>query len=519
VPFSKVRGAQDQQYMISPDDAGRYTKDSTGSTRKAIQADFDARTATSPNEPLLETLVKSAVHGAGQMFVHPVDSAIAIAKSIPTSPADAPRIAQNMAEGVGQNYIQGGGGAHGAGYAGAKFGGETIGGMGAGIPLGAAGEALAGAASDVASIPKPNVAGQNFTPAHAADFAGAIGPAPAMGRNFIPQDVATEALTPIRNTAARMTQGTPLERSIVQTATQDSYQAGGKTVQVNPMQRINAYESIAQTALNDLEQQHAPALAQNSSVPVDTKPLVSELQGKITKTMDPTDVSAIRNLIMRVQNAKTLGDLNTFRQELNTETAPEYKQSQVQAGRSGVSAEATSDLADSVRNAYYDALEKATGTDYTALKRQEANLITTKEALQNQKSLLAKQEAEFNASTTAKQKLGNIANLIKEPKTTVTQTILKESPATKVATRLQNTLSELPDPPTSTGVPGPPVQGPNQPLLPSQAGGAYPMQGEVPFSPNMTPGEKSAALMQRLRQLQQRGLPANAAPIPLPPPQ
>jgi hypothetical protein len=316
--------------------------------------------------------------------------------------------------------------------------------------VGAAGKA---AIEAVPGIPtKPTVSGQNYTTSHAQAFEGAVAPATAMGKNFIPQNVTPEALTPIRTTAARMAQGTPVEQGIVQAAT------SSKTP---PLERLGAYQNIVQNALDDLESQHKPALAQAARVPVDTSSIVKQLQSQISPTMDVADVSAIRRLIMRVKQAQNIGDLNRFRQELNTETSPEYRQSQVQAGRSGISAQATSDLAGLVRNAYYDALQKATGTDFAPLKRQEANLITTQEALQNQQAPLAKAEATYNAPSTLRQTAGDIANVIKDPKTTITQTILRESPATKVATLLQKSLTDLPEyapppppaPPSRLGLP------------------------------------------------------------------
>jgi hypothetical protein len=59
-------------------------------------------------------------------------------------------------------------------------------------------------------------------------------------------------------------------------------------------------------------------------------------------------------------------------------------------------------------------------------------------------------------------------------------------------------------------------------LLPAQSGGQIipPEQvGNVPYSPQMSPGEQVSALMHMLRQMQPKGLPAKASAIQLPPPQ
>lgn len=358
-----------------------------------------------------------------------------------------------------------------AGYA------SAAGQAGTGLLLGAATGAAAGKViSSAAKLagPPPSVSGQNYATPHAQAFEGAIAPATAMGKNFVPQNVTPEALTPIRSTAARMAQGTPVEQGVVRAAT------SSKTP---PLERLGAYQHIVQSALDDLEAQHAPALAQSSNVPVDTASIVRRLKSQISPTMAPADVSAINELASRVQQAKTIGDLNRFRQELNTETSPEYRQSQVQAGRSGVSSQTTSDLAGWVRNAYYDNLQQATGKDFAPLKRQEANLITTQEALQNQQAPLAKAEATHNAPATLRETAGNIANVVKDPKTTVTQTILRESPATKVATLLKKSLDDLPDHTPPPAPPPPPSRIGAQPPQPMLGKGPIPTAQATPVNP------------------------------------
>ena len=64
--------------------------------RNSMQKSFDENTTPNPKEPLLETGLKSVVHAIGSPFVHPVETLKGMAKSIPTSPADAPRVAGEM---------------------------------------------------------------------------------------------------------------------------------------------------------------------------------------------------------------------------------------------------------------------------------------------------------------------------------------------------------------------------------------------------------------------------------------
>lgn len=352
------------------------------------------------------------------------------------------------------------------------------------------------------------VAGQNYTPSHAEAFEGAIAPATAMGKNFIPQNVSAEALSPIRDTAARMTQGTPVEQGVVKAAT-----ASG----TKPLDRIGAYQNIVQRSLSDLEAQHAPALAQYADMPVDTSSIVNRLQSLKSPTMKPADISAIDELIAQTKGATNLGDLNRFRSELNTSTSPEYRQSQVQAGRSGLSAQAESDLTGWVRDAYYDNLQQATGQDFAPLKRQEANLITTQEALQNLTSPLSKAQATFNAPTTLREKAGNFANVVKDPKTTVTQTFLRESPAAKTSFLLKRSLNNLPEPvPSNSSTAPQPVQDlPQQPML--GKGQSPTIQGTPvdPFPPSGPPrlGNPQGTLPGPVTL---RGLPSRYTPPRLP---
>lgn len=469
-----------------------------------LQKAVDLAATPQPGDKWSDNIGRGIVSAVAQPLMHPLQTAGAIAKTLLPGGALAvdPQGAVNSNPLVTAYHD-----AHQRGVAPAL---ERVAGQ-------VGGQAAIGGTLHVADpepIPSPIPKNVPYTANHAAAFEGAIAPATAMGKNFIPQNVTPEALPAIRSTASRMAQGTPIEQRVVQAATAPS---------TPPLQRLGAYQRVVQTALNDLEQQHAPALAQAAKTPVDTAPLVQKLQAMITPTMDAADSSAIRNLIHRTQQAKTIGDLNTFRQQLNTETAPDLGKVQLKQG-SNVSSEAANKLAGEVRDAYYDNLQQATGTDYTPLKKQESNLLTTLQSLQSQQAPMAKAEATFAASnpysrlSTPKETAGNIANVIKEPKTTITQTILRESPATKLSTLLQKSLTDLPAPPTSTGVPAPPVVQAPRAQLPAHSGGAYPMPGKVPYSPGMTAGEQSAALLQYLRRRQQLGLPSQAQPIPLSPP-
>lgn len=285
------------------------------------------------------------------------------------------------------------------------------------------------------AFPESRVQGQNYTPSNAASFEGALAKAPAMGKQFVPQEVTPQALSPLRDTLARLQAGTPEEQAFARTVMS----------RTEPVSHLSAVDQLIQRSLTDLEDQHRPALAAASALPADTSSIVNALNSKISPTMDPADVNGIQGLISRTRNAKTIGDLNRFRQEMNTQNSPIYKMGDVQAGRTGLYSQAVDDLTGNVRDSYYQHLQDASGTDFTPLKRQEANLLTVKEAIQNKMAPLANAEAEFHAPTSLREKAGNIANVIKEPRTTVTQTLLRESPGSRVSRLLRESMTNLPD--------------------------------------------------------------------------
>jgi len=290
--------------------------------------------------------------------------------------------------------------------------------------LGRAGKAI---------MPESPVQGQNYTPGQGEAFSGLQANAAGMGKNFIPQQHTAQALTPLRETAARMAQGTPEEQGTVQTATSGQG--------VNP---LGAVQNMIQRSLQDLEDQHTPVLQAVRNQAVDPTPLVQGLQSKVSPTTAPSDVNGINELVDRAKNVQTVGDLNRFRSELNAESSPSYRQSSVAASRGAVSDQALNDLAGNVRGMYYDTLQNLTGQDMQGLKAKEANLLTVKEALENQTSPAATAEAKFNAPQTVRGRVGELGELISNPKKTISQTILRESPMERTNMLIRKSLADLP---------------------------------------------------------------------------
>lgn len=289
------------------------------------------------------------------------------------------------------------------------------------------------------------VAGQNYTPAHAAAFEGLTAKANGMGPNFIPQNLTSDALSPIRQSAADMlANGTPIEQAIAQAAVSKG---------TAPLDRLGAIHSVIQKSLTDLEGQHNPVLAQVAQTPVDMTPIQQRLQAQIKPGMSDSDISGINDLIQRSGQINTLGDLNVFRQMMNEEASPLYRQTPTRAGQAAAPQGVVTDAANAVRAHYFDQMQQATvspqnpaGIDFQPLKNQESKLLTAKEAIERMQSPEAKAEATFNAPTTFRESAGNLANLIKEPRTTVTQTLLRESPATRAGMLIQKSLTDLPEP-------------------------------------------------------------------------
>lgn len=304
------------------------------------------------------------------------------------------------------------------------------------------------------------VPGQNYTPSHASAFEGLTAKANGMGPNFIPQNLTSDALSPIRQSASDMiANGNPTEQAVAQAAT-----ARG----TSPLDRLGAVHTVIQKSLSDLEAQHAPVLQQVAQTPVDMTPIQKGLQAQIKPGMSSADIAGINDLIHRSGQITNLGDLNSFRQIMNEEASPSYRQTPTRAGQASAPQQVATDAANAVRNHYFDQMQQATGTDFQPLKAQESKLLTTKEAIERMQSPEAKAEATFNAPSTVKESLGNLANIIKEPRATVTQTILRESPATRAAMLIRKSLTNLPEPtpPNPQGTVIPPS---NAPQLPANA--------------------------------------------------
>jgi hypothetical protein len=379
--------------------------------------------------------------------------------------------------------------------------------------------------SGAIKIPGATVPGQNYTPGNASAFEGLTAKANGMGPNFIPQSITPEALSPIRQSTSDMLEnGTPAEQSIARKATAQW---------VKPLDRLVAVHSVIQKSLTDLEAQHTPVLQQVAGTPVDMTPIQRGLQAQIQPGMSAADIAGINDLIQRSGQITNLGDLNNFRQIMNEEASPSYRQTPTRAGQASAPQQVATDTADAVRNHYFDQMQNATvspqnpnGIDFQPLKSQQSNLLTTKEAIERLQSPLSKAQADFNAPMTKRAVLGEIGdaivNAVKNPKKLVQQQILRESPASSASYLIRRALADLPTATSPSAQPGSASSPYNPAQLPASATPSV-IQGTPvnppPQSPSSSPplaltnpqGQLPPALVQLLlqRSAQPLSLPAD----------
>jgi hypothetical protein len=391
-------------------------------------------------------------------------------------------------------------------------GGEAIAALPQAALMGAGGAEVEDAAESIPSRSPKLVPGENFTESqmksHAAVTAeGNAGANP----NFIPQDIAKQTGSIIRDTAAQNPQ--------------DVAAINGN----DPVAALQAHKAIIRQAQTAIDQSHNAILGQVRNVPVDTTSIqrsIMPTQAQL-QAIDPEDLNTIQNLRARAAGVTTLDGLNEFRKYMNVEDTtlrgnPTY-------AKSVGTPELVHQMANSTRNAYYDALQQATGEDFSGIKRIEGGLIQQQGALQGATPRLAAAEAKANAPFDARTFVGNTIESAPQltrgsvlgPALSKVGGMVRGGKLDQLQRQLQNFYSDLPTSPT-VRLPGPALYSPYTPhtgpalQLPAQAGAPYAQPGMVPYSPTMTPGERSAAMMQYLRQRQQLGLPGQGVPIQLP---
>ena len=514
VPYSNVGAAKQAGLVLDQSDVLRYNKDA-GSNPWRTQAGY--LNSTTQHEPAPTTGLRSfSPTHLGQELVAGTADAI---KSIPhmfdtgpdpfagMTPEQRLQARADMVANQGEQQVRA--------FV-ADPGGSYAAHVGEQIPSAVAGAVGSKLVSTVAGKIAPSaVPGQNYTQAHAAAFEGLTAKANGMGPNFIPQNLTTDALSPIRQSAADMlANGTPEEQSIARNVT-----APG----VKPLDRLAAVHSVIQKSLSDLEAQHTPALAQVAQTPVDMTPIQRGLQAQIKPGMSAADIAGINDLIQRSGQITNLGDLNNFRQIMNEEASPSYRQTPTRAGQASAPQQITTDTANAVRGHYYDQLQQATGTDFQPLKAKQSQLLTTREAIERLQSPLSKEQADFNAPMTPRAVAGEIGdaavNVVKNPKKLIQQQILRESHASSAAYLIRKALTDLPNA-TAPVVQSPSFGSSQAPGLIQANANPQVIQGTpINTSPQASPTLQLPPWLQNLlpQTASEGGVPAYRQPTPPPP--
>lgn len=319
-----------------------------------------------------------------------------------------------------------------------KLAGNVVAGGG----IEAAGEKALGAAANWSKA-RSLVPGENYTPIQHQALSGVLARGTGMGKDYFPKDVATTIASPLRQAAA----DNPVIANIIHSGA--------------PEDSLAATQHLLDLAKHDIDMQHQTALRPVSGTPVDMKPVQDAVSFPSSlKDFAPDDAAAVSDLKARLGNVKTLGGMNDLRMYLNRELAPEFRKNAVAAGRSGAVDSAMSDALSATREHYYDQLEKATGQDFSGLKRTEGGLIKAQEALGNAAPQLASKEAlagePKGVAATAADALQGGRTIARGPVSgtanMVAEKILKQTPLKPVQEGLQRFFSNLPEP-TKPGAP------------------------------------------------------------------
>lgn len=226
---------------------------------------------------------------------------------------------------------------------------------------------------------EPTVPGQNYTATNLKAHTGVLGRLTGLGDNFIPQQAASDTLTPIRQAAAD-------NPTIAQTAT-----AKGSSPQ-----NIAALQAILQKANTALEVPHAQTIGQYANAPADVSSVQQAVTSQLPQTLAgvaPEDAAALSDLSGRLETINTMGGLNDLRTWLNNEAAASYKQDGVAANRSSAVKGAYRAAADAARGTYYDQLQQHSGIDFQPIKAQQAALLSQQEGLAGLGQKLSAQQA------------------------------------------------------------------------------------------------------------------------------
>ncbi len=330
-----------------------------------------------------------------------------------------------------------------------------------------------------------NVPGENYTPIQHKAMSGVLARGTGMGKDYFPRDVAQAIMGPVRQAAA------------------DNPELVESIRTKSPNDAMGAFQSILDKAKDKIDTAHSQALEPVKSAPFEMSSVQQAV--KFPKSLEgfaPDDAAAVNELRQRLGNVNTLDGANELRMWLNKELAPEFRKNAVAAGRSGAVDQALSDARSALRKTYYDQLQKASGQDFSDLKRTEGGIIAAQEAMQNAAPSLASKEA---LATEPKGPKGLIADAMKGARSMhggpisgaaniAAERLLGATPLGEIQQGLQRAFSKLPAKSVPAAAPAPrpaPAQIPAN--VPGNAPfGAEPQEGGT-GAPRPATGDTGAA--------------------------
>lgn len=300
------------------------------------------------------------------------------------------------------------------------------------------------------------------TPQQLAAHTGLLGRMNGLGDNFIPQDSAATTSSVARQAAAD-------NPTIAKVA----------TMRGSSPDNIAAYQAILQKANSALEVPHANTIAIHAPDAADVRGIQAAVGQSFPKTLagvSPEDAAAIQQLQSRLGTINTLGGLNDLRQWLNDEAAAGYKQDGVAAARGTATKAGIRTAADAARNAYYDQLQQASGTDFRPLKAQQSALLDQQEGAAKLGQTLSAQQAIANEPKSPGARIGEVltggralkAGPIAGAAQLAAEKLLRQTPLTQPNYLIRKFLSDLPEPTPQSPQVAAPVPS-NAPQLPANA--------------------------------------------------
>ena len=415
----------------------------------------------------------------------------------------------------------------------------------AALALAGAGEAPAAENRVMANVPEGGIAGQ------AADAARSV------GSKFLPslidgppESLLTRAIKPGKNNVnwnSNLQTALPLMKSAEQTL--------GR-----PVAGIDDALAAAGTAKKQIWQQYQARLgpANQMGATIDGNQIADAMMSSIDKRtalQNPGLVQKVQQIADTYRKPLALNDAEDFLQSANKDLNTYYTKNKVgqQVAMNDPEISSTVAEAGALRDSLYSKLDQVSGPGASQLKQSYGALTNVEKELYGRQLVAARQNPEsLSEQLSTVRGAGKIAkgvvtfnpgDIIEGAQNIGVSRALKarNSSDAMIERAFQAAKPATPFPAPSFPQPigllprgpiqmGPPQEGeylpPRPPpidattraqrlglLLPQEAGGKIPLQ--APFQ-QMSPGERSAAMMQYLRRRQQLGLPAQGVPIQLP---